>query len=1255
MPKLAGPWLAGAQDSDRAAAKAAQDSLKQIFNSPEKLQNVGKAFQEPILEYCRDAVLNETIQTLSDERAVSADDAEATFSRVIATSISVVSNLLRDLSPEETAKQQETYDHIIGESKIWEFAAYKDVVVRRHVHRLLRACLVKQKPAVESNLKVISKAYIDKALHADQTGSSYDLMQTLVDLTVAFPHAWTSSYAGKKAAGERLRQGLKKGSQAGTADFWTTLGTLFSILPGEVLPKESAEVTKFLTSLRDGVGLREERFNASAAWDTYFRVFDLLLTTSSLSKDESDQLILDMALPVVEQYLKPAQSPSAWSITGAKAAVTVSKVVSVKQVHPLLELKWSEYTATLIQDMKTSSPEQSKDFDKSQTMVAQTGERWALLQSEFVQGKYDLSRSLLDAFERSTQDIVQESVQLLQTRNGKPYGAAAVLDELINHCFELVIGNQETHSTISAFILTELPQLLYSPSQRHLFSLIYHYQSQPEFTEAWNNTASSLANSPDSVEKLTAFRNLLSLPRVKPAAELAASNVEIQALLRRQYQSCINSGEQWAFLAGVLRATPSVAAPETVDKILADLTDSLSISEKAVSALQGLGEISVGNDPVLRNFVGRPDGSQLLPNLLHLQESPDEAIAQKASNVSKRIVDDADKISSQALLFDVVHQSLNNVNEDSLPISSVLVMASKLIDESLSDDKKPDIAIQALPNLAAWADALSPFLYRPPPSSQAITSMLGGAVYLVHSSHNTPRENISRDGEGFSQALRFVLYVSRVYSNSELLESLDPEPQATLFKLYSLSYTLMQDGANLRGPEGLASSLDSELEVPLSKYQSEVAHLSSDCFSNYDNVSSTAYGFVGIAIDSFFADSKGEGPSAYYNAEAFGLALAELQSAHGDSHGKVQEYEDQALHLYKSREVLPFAACAVGLSEALISSKKLDRQTNELVADLTGLSLESPPEKALEILVMLNALLTNRKMDGLVAKQRLIFLMKHILPWLEMDIVTPIKSEICNLLCILFPGISDMYGEHWSEALGFVIGTWSRGFADVETETLDHEYENCRNVCRTSELTFGSGMVLVHNTLRLYGVLRSLTVVEDPNDDLLDAWKESEDSAYKGLVSLLKASNSIPDADYLPLNATFDMLALELSRLQSTNVEDAGEVSVPYISPFYGLHVLTCRYSSTPCCTLYHVLFDSQLSTFFTHTYQPSRSKFLLMQHWRIKPQDCPRSFSRSFWRHHLSTRSMPHLSDKRYLEIFKATSIAGSLCLIISRTLVTR
>ena len=145
MPKAGAPWLAGCHDSDRAVSKAAQDALKQTFNTPEKIHNVSRVFQKDILEYCRVVIQTETVQTLSDERSVSKDDAEATYARVIATSLAVISNLLSELPIEELDKQKETYEDLLGEEKLWDAASHQDVSARRALLRLLRNCLDKKR------------------------------------------------------------------------------------------------------------------------------------------------------------------------------------------------------------------------------------------------------------------------------------------------------------------------------------------------------------------------------------------------------------------------------------------------------------------------------------------------------------------------------------------------------------------------------------------------------------------------------------------------------------------------------------------------------------------------------------------------------------------------------------------------------------------------------------------------------------------------------------------------------------------------------------------------------------------------------------------------------------------------------------------------------------------------------------------------------------------------------------------------------
>ncbi|KAI4851760.1 hypothetical protein E4T44_01931, partial [Aureobasidium sp. EXF-8845] len=497
--------------------------------------------------------------------------------------------------------------------------------------------------------------------------------------------------------------------------------------------------------------------------------------------------------------------------------------------------------------------------------------------------------------------------------------------------------------------------------------------------------------------------------------------------------------------------------------------------------------------------------------------------AAKASSISKGIVTEADKAGSQTILFDVVHQSLRDVSSSSLPMPQVLDMAANLIQTSDLEQKKQEVSRQALPDLEAWKAAIAPFIGTAPSIALAITSVLGGATYLVDPETKSDSSKILRDADGLSQALRFAMYTSRVFSNNALLQALEPETQTELFQLFYLTHILLTESLSLTAQGGLASP-NPETEAEVVEFVNEANKFIGDCFQQYEDVSSS-YAFVGTALDNFFESSKGSSTSAFYHAQALSHALSDLESIHGGGHAKVPEYEDKTLQLYKAKDVIPFAACASGLKEALSDSKKLDRQTNELVADLTGLDASQSPEKAIKQLVMLNALFPESKQaDSIVAKQRLIFLMKHILPWLENDeVVTPIKAETCKTLLFVLPGVSDIYGEHWSQILAFLTHTWDLGF--VRDEIADE-----------------SRMALVYATLQLSSTLRSLKSNDEPNDDLVDAWKESSEVLYMGLMNLVRQGQGQSDEHHEPLKALFQSLGSEVAKWSTGEVEDEAEL-----------------------------------------------------------------------------------------------------------------
>jgi len=78
-------------------------------------------------------------------------------------------------------------------------------------------------------------------------------------------------------------------------------------------------------------------------------------------------------------------------------------------------------------------------------------------------------------------------------------------------------------------------------------------------------------------------------------------------------------------------------------------------------------------------------------------------------------------------------------------------------------------------------------------------------------------------------------------------------------------------------------------------------------------------------------------------------------------------------------------------------------------------------------LVLLNIILYGQEdIAQSIAKQRLIFFVKHVIPWLQdTNGTTPLQAEVCRALTILLPLMGDIYGEHWGELLNALAASWS--------------------------------------------------------------------------------------------------------------------------------------------------------------------------------------------------------------------------------------
>ena len=675
MPKVVASWVAGQYDNDKSVSRAADESSRRVFSSEEKMKNVWRLYQISILEYARDVVVKETAHTLSDERTTSPDDSSAKYSRVVSASIMMVMNLMETVSEVDIEKSRILLKEYLDEEKLWRFASDSDASVRRALYRLLGTILARYKDTL--NPSTISASVLMSGLNAPQSGSALDFAKVLALLSVEIPDVWTTYYpgSGKKSAANRLCHFLKKGSQGGPPGFWSQIAELLPSLPPSILIKfaddesskradgEKESLTPVLSALHQGLNNRDEpRGNRFAAWSAYLTASDL--TLSSLSDAASRRQILTSSiLPILVQYIKPSSENSRWAVTSAQGETVCVRACdqAILQDTGSFREEWNTLSNTIIEDLKTSLPEQAKDYARSQDSLAAEANRWYCLQSALLKGNGQETKATI--FKHTATSEISSMIAVLKARIGKPYGVAAALETCIQNIPEIVLSDEGCKGELLRFANENLPNLLFSSSAKYLVRILNHLDDCCDVGRSYDKCMQVLGEAPDSVSKSIALQCFVSSPRLATTDSLLAMAVagSNQAMKNDELMN-------WNV---VMAAISNPVAPKSLtDDVLANMTEGLSIDSKEISGLHGLELTMKQNSGKVAEFARSPKGSSLISKLLLLAESPDEGIAQRARSTSTAIEQaleaQGDVSQTTKSLIEIIKRGLNTAEATSL-------------------------------------------------------------------------------------------------------------------------------------------------------------------------------------------------------------------------------------------------------------------------------------------------------------------------------------------------------------------------------------------------------------------------------------------------------------------------------------------------------------------------------------------------------------------------------------------------------------
>lgn len=1134
MPKVIGIWLAGLFDNDKSVSKAASEAFEQVFATHEKRLALWKAYQEPILAYCQQVFDNESAKTLSDERSVSQDDANAKYYRVVTAALGLLSSLISHVKEEELGKHSEQYTEILQDKKLWEKSLSEDPAVRRAVHKLLRSLLQSHHAKSTLDLETLSSVYLYKGLESDQSGSASEYLETVFKLTEFDSSVWTDKWTGKRPAKSRLRHFVKRGSQGSTLVYWSSVSKLFTLIPKEALPTDLTEAGDILKSLHSGITKKDEpRAYVTSGLQAYVQVADVLC--ANLASGDQTTLLKEYVLPLILQYIKPVAEHAQWDIPGARAHQVIQEVVRMKaDVDTALRQEWPSFSSELIKDIKVSLPEQSSEYRKSQDELSKKGERYATILALIAAKQAGPSVKSVELeesekpIEMIAMEVVTEALQVCKNRNGKPYGAANVAHAIIQSC-KSAPSYTNMLSNLSEFVVKTLPTIYASPSFKPLASILCLYKDQEMYRASWFAAIHS-AVGVKSDRQFPALQELLVQREDLDQPQMEILLSELAPVILGQTDEVLRNSGSWDALVELLSRSRIVSALFATP-ILGAMTHALtSATSEAPTALEGLQRLVRSTPTLLKSFIETSEGRQLLPNILALTESPEDQIAQSAIDLNAAIhtiaSDAASTNGSRHSLVDVIQDGLNHAATKSLSIDTLVSQA-----QQLARAKKLHSIAVLLPSASSWSSALEPLLQRPFDRSFAIMSPLAGAAYLVQLDASKPRTKIARDSEGLSVPLRMAMYTVK------LLQSV-PEAQSELhsdiFRSLAISLQLANESLSIAGSTAIRSLYTPESDAEIAEFVSEYQSLITNWLGAMNDWESEkeepSNQIVKTALDTLFSQSIGHSPKAFYSAQCYCTIVAELIELHGWHARKTTDLESKLKEIRRAKDPLQMATFLTAYRVPFSTSTVASRYCNELLADLDALNIAEKPEEGLRMLVILNSVLQNQDAAvETIAKQRLVRYGRRFVGWLADDAMPEaMQAEVCRVLCILLPHMSDLYGDHWSNVLAYLMLLWDQAneLPDQNTPAL---------------------VPLIHVSLKLYTALRRMVSTEqskaedEKNDDMIEAWKEAEPGIGEGLLQLLKLPSAASDETHQALRIIDEMLARQISSIplkDLNNTED---------------------------------------------------------------------------------------------------------------------
>ncbi|KAI1619165.1 armadillo-type protein [Exophiala viscosa] len=1094
LPKVVGSWLSGTYDSDRAVARAAQESLGLSFNTEDKRKALWHFYKTALIDYAEDAIFVQTSKTLSDERSTTPEDAEAKLVRVAGNAMHMLSQLIKNHFSGNARNQAEASSRIsevVQNKKLWQYSYHDDPSLRRAACTLVTICAQSLPDSLDWT--AVSASFVGKALHSSQLGSSGQLSEAILALTMLRPELWTTDYTSKTTALKRLLQYLRMGSQRGPASFWKNIPPLLKKIPSQLWfgdqtdgPLHEQTMTSLLDALQAGITSSDEpRQNLETAWFTYVEAS--FWAIKMIDAEESKSAVLSKnVLPLVDKYVapEPQQLGALPTSSGARIAGSILDNILGYGLRTSFEGAWHQFCQQLVDSMKLSMPETSKDFTKSQDGIIARSQRLFGLKKFVLEAERlgaDEKTYASTVFQQADDDVMLAAIELLKSRNGKPYAAACILQNI-----SASIDSPERMQPLFDFLRTDGLRLLQSPSAEYIMSIVIRTK------QALEPFASELIRSEDGSYATKALSNLL---RGVSEEELSKLENLQQLVLRKISEDLDNPSVQ--FLTTAIFQNHDIQSTEfrrlCDQKILVQLSLEASPTSQQAT-LQFLSNL-VTNSRSSLSTLSDLLGGALLSKLLLLADSDNPEVAELATSLTSKLKSASSSSGSAAASSTLVVADQLAGRSTPLSIFALIDLSKEILRDSPSG---ANVSGSLMPSTSHWQGALRSHTQGRRPPSLAITSSLHGMLFMIEEDEHSPADDV-RDGDEFSLLFRLVLYATRMLSDTAIVEHLSSEHLRTLYYYYPLALQLVNEKLTLETANNIWENTSDEVTEEAAAILSEGNALVQQWLT------------VESLIEIWTQDMNSVTDLTFWSYLR-GLTFVDIISRFVDEHGPAHItslFEAEFQDMHRSPKFVRSASLIAACRDHIISSQPGRRTLNELIAACTDLKANSMSANGLRSLILLDLLLNGgfEPLEGLPS-QRVVFLMQALFRLVTDSSVAPEYQTLAmRLLDPVLTYTKDIYGDHWSQLVECIVSMWCDGNA------------------------LNEDLPLLHASLRIYARLRTLATSEDSNEDLSDTWNASQESLGEGLLQVLQSFGAQSMQTDQPRRITAELLRRQLSQV----------------------------------------------------------------------------------------------------------------------------